>query len=378
MGGLSSSRVLVFLSLSLASACGGGPTAPVAAETARLIGPRLGIAALAVGMGSEGRLFFDNFIPCTRRGFMHFVNDDHGREVTFEGCDLGNGVMVDGRGEIVWNPVGPGPLPVQDFCFDLIHPTYCARAAELRGFLRIRTPNTGAALVQRLDLEDVVIGPELGAFPQETGIPLGGPEFHSMKVRLAGTEIVVTDPEMPREVFPSVVTLDPIPNPGYGVAALTEADLHRVIWLGLGSLEWIWMDEASEGPTCRGPCPPREPHRHDLGCGTMDVAFTDESLPVITADMHDCDIRGLLVGGRFALRVENPGPTTPTTIVVEGELDLAGGVPSLHLRKATWTVVGGEEPGPGTVRIQGVLEDANGGRSAFDDARAWDDYRPHP
>src|SRR5262245_10497903 len=70
------------------------------------IATALSYIAFAVANGHEGTSFFDNFVPTPRRGIARYVNTPAGRSVTFSGCDLGHGIIVNGTGELVW--VGPG------------------------------------------------------------------------------------------------------------------------------------------------------------------------------------------------------------------------------------------------------------------------------
>ena len=85
------------------AACDGagatGPQPPFSDEITR-IAPRLGVMGLAVAVGPQGAGFFDNFLPCVRRGVIVYRNTPLGRAVTFHGCHLGHGIVVDGAESI--------------------------------------------------------------------------------------------------------------------------------------------------------------------------------------------------------------------------------------------------------------------------------------
>src|SRR5215216_4060620 len=88
----------------LLGACGRDTAGPVQAP-----GPtasKVAVLSIAVATGDEGRAFFDNFIPCPRRGVIDYTNTPAGRRATFSGCDAGDGVVVDGDAEVRWVEAG--------------------------------------------------------------------------------------------------------------------------------------------------------------------------------------------------------------------------------------------------------------------------------
>ncbi|MBW3660426.1 MAG: hypothetical protein KY397_02180 [Gemmatimonadetes bacterium] len=338
------------------------------------MGPRVGIAAVAVALGHQGGGFFDNFLPCTRRGLIHYVNSELGRRATFHGCDLGDGVVVDGAAEVRWAGPGLRLERGESFCSFIPDPV-CAASLELIGSLAV-TGEGWSVRVERLRIDDLVIGPAGTPFVPDMGIWTGGSGgFESMVVRLAGETIEASDPALPTRVFPPGGALEEIAIPGRGVDGLTAADVHRLAWLGLADLARILLDEASDFPTRRGGSdpPPRAPYVEELSCGTMAVSFEpDTGRPVIEADFRGCDIHGLLYSGLFRFRWQASGSEPRAAeLVVEGSLEISGGVPTVLLRGARWSV---ETPADlaGTARVSGEMV-GEAGRVVFDDRLEVDD-----
>ena len=86
----------------------GGPATGSAPETV-LVASKLAVLAVAVATGPEGRSFFDNFLACPRRGVVNYHNTAAGRRATFSGCNVGDGVTINGTAELRW--VGPNLSP---------------------------------------------------------------------------------------------------------------------------------------------------------------------------------------------------------------------------------------------------------------------------
>ena len=100
-------KVLGLAAVTLILACSDGPVTPdripddsssdlpTAGDALGRAAERVGVMALAIALSEEGRALFDNFVPCVRRGIVDYRNSDKGRRVTFSGCDLGDGVVVE-------------------------------------------------------------------------------------------------------------------------------------------------------------------------------------------------------------------------------------------------------------------------------------------
>ncbi len=104
-----SSLAGLWLPLVLLAGCD-DPAGPVVgdADTA-LVASKLSVLALTIATGPRDRAFFDNFLPARARGVVDYRETNAGGSATFSGCDLGDGVVVDGMAELRWPGTKPSP-----------------------------------------------------------------------------------------------------------------------------------------------------------------------------------------------------------------------------------------------------------------------------
>src|SRR5262247_2415420 len=92
-------------------ACRGSsePEPTLADSTRQLVASKTAIAALAVAIGPQGSSFFDNFLPCPRRGVIDYHNIPGGRRAEFIGCDVGDNIVIDGVADVSWTRTTQDP-----------------------------------------------------------------------------------------------------------------------------------------------------------------------------------------------------------------------------------------------------------------------------
>src|SRR5262247_1937199 len=96
--------------LAIAACRGSSEPEPTLADiTRQLVASKTAIAALAVAISPQGHSFFDNFLSCPRRGVIDYHNIPGGRRATFAGCDLGDGVVIDGAADVRWTRTSEDP-----------------------------------------------------------------------------------------------------------------------------------------------------------------------------------------------------------------------------------------------------------------------------
>ncbi|MGH7571215.1 MAG: hypothetical protein ACREMK_05165 [Gemmatimonadota bacterium] len=240
-----------------AVACDGagttGPEPPGSEEVTR-IAPRLGVISLAVAAGSRGASFFDNFLPCVRRGIVIYRNTSLGRAATFHGCDLGDGIVVNGSGELRWAASGLG----ESFCrFEL---PSCPPSLAWTGSLRFDVEGSEPLELDAFGIENLVMREEGGFFPEFVDAETFGLGFVSMTVTVDGARVEVDDRDLPSELFDtSGLTLSSIPNPSGSLVTLTEDDVRRIVFETLMDFAFFLADETID---------PRGSHEHELPCGS--------------------------------------------------------------------------------------------------------------
>jgi hypothetical protein len=350
------------------AACGGddplgpaGPGDPTPLDVERVAG-RVGVAVLGVAVADDGAGPFDNAVPCPRRGVIDFSNTPTGRLATFSGCDVGDGLVVDGSGAIDW--VGPGLEETRDqFCQVFAEPG-CATRFVWTGVLEVReASSTMPAVAFVLDgfrAEDIALTLGGVPFPDWMDLQTGGLGFESMNVLTDGAEIPVDDPELPRSVFDiSTLGLGAIPNPSNSLDALTEADVKRLAYHTGMAIAFFLSDETFEVG--------RGEHTHQGVCGFSGVMFDPEtSLPTITNQWTRCPAGGVILDGTFVTILaelsESPGRLA---VQIDGPLRIGGGVPDVTLSAWTW-IMDGLPDLPGPARLSGTLRTASGAVRSYD------------
>jgi hypothetical protein len=345
---LRSATVVLWIAI-VGVACDGagttGPEPPASDEVAR-IAPRLGVMSLAVAAAPQGRGFFDNFLPCVRRGVIVYRNTSLGRAVTFHGCDLGEGIVVNGSGELRWAGSGLETIRGETFCrFDS---RSCPPDLVWTGALSFDVEGSEPVQLDRFRIENLTLGEGGGAFPDFVDDETFDLGFISLTFRNDDARVEVDDPALPSKLFDtSGLALSSIPNSSGALASLTENDLRRIAFEVLMDMALFLLDETID---------PRGPHEHALPCGVFRVDPGDQELPVIEADLRECDLAGIIQDGQFRFQWEELGDDGGT-MIVEGEFELGGGVPRVELERVRWIV---QIQGPGDqleqIRVHGELE----------------------
>jgi hypothetical protein len=315
----------------LLGACseGGDPTGPVDRARAELVGSKLGVLAVAVATGPQGRSFFDNFLPCPRRGVVDYSNTAAGRRATFSGCALGDGVTVDGSAELRWTTASGDRRQV--------------RRIEVVGSLDVAVEGGEPVRVERLVVEGISFADP--ARPAVEGVDAG-----ALRVTLLGTTVGVDERGAPRRLFqPEGLTIDAIPNPSNSLAALTEADLKRIAYHGALTLTEVLFNETLEIQ--------RGEHSHQTACGTLGVVpDAARQRPRLSYAWTACPLGGgMFVEGAFAQEWTELDPRTGRlAMVVQGRTMLGGGVPRVTLDRLEWSLSGASSF-PANARISGRL-----------------------
>ncbi len=346
---LTRSTTVVLLIAIAGMACDGGgttgPEPPASGEVTR-IAPRLGVMSLAVAAGPQGAGFFDNFLPCVRRGVIVYRNAFLGRAVTFHGCDLGDGVVVNGSGELRWAGSGLETMRGESFCrFDSLS---CPPVLVWTGSLVFDVEGSEPVELDVFRIENLTMREGGGLFPEFVDAETFGLGFVSMTITIDGARVDINDRTLPSELFDtSGLTLSSIPNSSGSLASLTEDDLRRIAFEPLMDMALLLLDETID---------PRGPHDHELPCGLFRVDPGEEGLPVIEADLLECDFAGVIENGLFRFQWEEFSEDGGT-MIVEGSLELGGGVPRVELQRARWIV---QILGPGDqlerIRVDGELQ----------------------
>lgn len=328
----------VLPALLLAGCSEGGATGPVDRAQAELVGSKLAVLAVAVATGPQGRSFFDNFLPCPRRGVVDYSNTAAGRRATFSGCELGDGVTVDGSAELRWTGGSADRRQV--------------RRIELEGSLTVAVQGGEPVRVERMTVEGI-------SFADPTRPAVDGVELAGLRVTLLGVTTGVDERGAPRRLFqPEGQTIDAIPNPSNSLAALTEADLKRIAYHGAMVLAEILLNETLEIQ--------RGPHSHQTACGTLGVVPDMATLrPRLTYAWTACPVGGgLFVEGAFTQELtELDSRAGRVAMVLQGRTTLGGGVPRTTLDRLEWTL-SGLTTLPASARISGRLV-AGGQERAF-------------
>ena len=320
-----------------------GPSGESPPETA-LVASKLAVLSVATATAPEGRGFFDNFLSCPRRGVVNYHNTTAGRRATFSGCDVGDGVTVDGTAELRW--VGPNLSPDREQLSRL----------ELAGPLTV-TAEGGAVEVGTMRLEGIAFRAPTPSIDEP---PVNRLLLESLRVTVLGTTVGIDERGSPARLFqPAGLNLNTIPNPTNSLSVLTEADMKRIVYDAAMTLASILVDELVEIQ--------RGEHTHTTSCGTLrvtpnaartttrlDYAWTACPLP-----------GGLVLEGTFS---QDPGPGTDfrdrLAMVVAGQLTIGGGVPRTTLTRLEWAITGVRSL-PANAEIRGTLTAAGGQQRAF-------------
>lgn len=214
---------------------------PVLTPTATLtrvqrLASRLSVMTLAVAFAHEGSGALDNFLPCVRRGVINYFNTEAGRHAAFSNCDLGDGIIVNGSGELRW--VGLGLSTDRQTISKIIWEGELTAAID--GDLRVQISEF-----------------EIDATKMQVEFRRGMPDrlqLDSMTVTLLGETIKVDDETLITQLFDtSAMDIDSIPNHSRSLSALTESDMKRLAYHGATfcirfSLTKLWRAKGETTP----------------------------------------------------------------------------------------------------------------------------------
>ena len=313
---LSSIALTVALGLMVLAACGGSDSQPQtpSPEMIERLASRLSVMTLAVAVAPEGGDFFDNFLPCVRRGVINYHNTEAGRQATFSDCDLEDGVSVHGGGELKW--VGPELSTDRQTISRIIWAGGLTAVIDDNTEVRINELEIDAIEMQidfKRDLPDRL---QLG----------------SLTVRLLGRTMRVEDNTLPSQLFDtSAIDINSIPNPSNTLSALTESDIKRLAYREVTPWILFLFNEGMESQ--------RGNHTHEGACSNSVVTQNLEDLTArIDNTLRHCDFTGsgLFMDGTFSLEGNLLDETLE--IIIEGDLTIGGGVPKTTIRKLEWSI----------------------------------------
>lgn len=326
---------------------------PVTAEIADRIAGPVSFVAFAVASSSQGHSFFDNFLPIPRRGVVHYVNTPTGRSVTFYGCDLGGGIVLDGHGELVW--VGEGLAPERDLFCHYTGP--CLSGFRWTGRITVTLDGQKTVAITEFSVIDLATVTPFGELPHPV----------SVTVALAGFTIPVDDPDLYLGIFDTTgIEPDSLPNPSGSLDALTSADLHRLAYDEGLYLTYLLFNEMSEVLA---------DHTHELACGTMQVTFDADRFADVTSSWSDCPRQGTFYTGDFSFEFDPEGTdlNVPSLdMKLSGDLTLGGGLPTVRLAAWEWRATF-PQGFPGTMQVSMVLDGYAGGQRTFTESVLVDD-----
>lgn len=296
--------------------CGdAGSTAPLTSGNVS-VASKLATVAVAVATAPEGTAFFDNFLPCPRRGVVDYRNSDHGRFATFSGCDVGDGIVIDGTAEVRWTSPGA----------DRTHIT----TIDIPGPLHVTVVGGTPLDVGGITISSIAFS--------AAGSPFASPTverflYASARVTIAGETFTPSALADPARVFVTGLTLDALP--AVPVDALTDADMKRLAYHVSVGLADILFNETEE--TQRGN------HIHTFDCGTIRVTVdTVRNLPTLDMNWNACDVgEGLIMSGIFTVDWTQFDPQTGALAMrVVGSMTVGGGLPRTTLSRLDWSLSG--------------------------------------
>lgn len=309
-----------------------------------------------------------NHFPCPRRGLAHHDGGAWSlRLVSFHGCDLGGGVVLEGEGSLRWPESSPG---APGFCAIASPPvdgygSSCATSLTWNGPLTISIDGRTVASMERVMLR-IEWEPPVRPASARRGMVLDSEalDIDAQRIRVVsfefdgdGRTVRVDEKALPRDLFDlTTMDLESIPNPSGSLNALTEVDLQRLVLDGvLRGLGVLLIDDAMESP--------RGDHEHEMeGCGSWFVKYTSDP-PEMRVDNHWDRCRGtpkhglgLVWDGTFtALLRWIPDPPGGLDLSIEGPLTIGGGVPKITTSRLLLHVEGDLHRGTRPLRAWGEI-----------------------
>lgn len=274
------------------------------------------MAALAVAISPQGHSFFDNFLSCPRRGVIDYHNIPGGRRATFTGCDLGDGVVIDGAADVRWIRTTEDPATT--------------RTVSIAGDLHVRVEMTEPFSVDAVDAAGIAFSEG----PPTDGVALLDRLItSSIQLTSLGVIFPLDARAIPSDVFHPALTAESLPNPGNGLATLEDRDLKRIAFHPMIVLASILFNETLEIQ--------RGQHTHTTPCGTIRVTpDLTRNLPRLDFDWSDCDLGlGAFVGGRFSAEWSDfDSRTGHLRMVLVGVINVGGGLPRMQFSEIDWEV----------------------------------------
>jgi hypothetical protein len=308
--------------------------------------PRIGtfLVGLAAVYDNYGPL--DNYFPCPRRGLVIYGGNASGRFVSFQGCDLGGDVVVEGEGTLQWDRAQPGwdalcarsPMPVEGYA------SVCGKTLSWVGPLTVSVDGGTEAHPNRLNMRiawQPPVRPRAGVRLESEALDIDTQGIHlvSFEMEADGRVTRVGEEALPRDLFDfATLTLESIPNPSRSIDALSESDQQRIVLDGvLRGLGSLLMDEALEGA--------RGDHEHDVeGCGTSAVTYDSAELRVAHrwTRCSGTPRHGLALvwDGNFTAVLRSPDIRRRIDIVLTGPVVVGGGVPTVEVSRLAVSVEG--------------------------------------
>ena len=302
---------------------------------AQRLASRLSVMTLVVAFAEDGHGFFDNFLPCVRRGVINYSNTEAGRRATFSGCDLGDGITVHGISELEL----AGLERSTENRIESITISRIIWDGELTAVI------DGETEVQIKRFEIASVGMQLNHGAESISDRL---QLDSLTVTLLGETMKVDDETLISQLFDtSAMDINSIPNPSQSLSSLTESDMKRLAYGQAPFLASLLVNEAMESQ--------RGDHTHEYPCGTSAVTqnLEDRTTRIDNA-WNNCDLTsgGLFMDGTFSL--EGNFDEDLLAITVEGALTIGGGIPKITIRRYEWSLERAN-PLPAQARISGKI-----------------------
>ena len=293
---------------------------PIPPEMKARLASRLSVMTAAIAVTEDGG-FLGNLLPCVRRGLIDYYETDAIRHATFSGCDLGDGIIVDGSGEL--NLVG-----LERSTQDRTERITISRVIWDGGLTAVIDGDTEVQINKfEIDSIGVQINHEAKSVPERL-------QLDSLTVSLLGETMKVDDQTLLSQLFDtSGMDINSIPNPSKSLAALTESDMKRLTNDGAGFLFSFLINEVLESQ--------RGSHSHEYPCGTSVVTQNrEEGTTHIDNTWSNCDFigSGTFIDGAFSLDMEKMDETPGlTTMIVKGDLTIGGAIPKITIRRLEWS-----------------------------------------
>lgn len=301
----------------LAAACGADQANSLEplSRDATLIHSKIATVAVGVATAAEGGGIFDNFLACGARGVIDYRNTPRGRNATLSGCDVGDGVVLDGTIEVQWTSAGADRSVIS--------------ILDVAGPIRVRVDGASAGEVANVAVRNVVFLPR----PSQGDPPtLDAFDLANARVVIDDRQVALDSRATVAKVFRPTLTVDAIPNPGESLDALTEADLKRIAFSVSVANARLLFNETLE--VARGD------HSHTLDCGTSRVTVDRaKNLPRIDNTWSGCDLERVFVSGAFSSEwLEFDVDNRRVTMVLNGNMTLGGALPRIAVDRIEWSV----------------------------------------